>query len=163
MSKRMFLRANPSKPEIETHVEFPPSPISRFCNKPAPDSICETVTWSVLVGEGSYKVKIFAGDPQNDTRLDLTVNDKIIIRNKKIPKNTMVIHEEKLESKNGFLTFMSECHEDCFEAVSQISAIEIFPNDDNNEPIEEKTTEKEFPCGIAFKGGNINYSFYFIY
>ena len=155
MTKRMFLRANPSKPEIETHVEFPPSPISRFCNKPAPDSICETVTWSVLVGEGSYKVKVFAGDPQNDTRLDLTVNDKIIIRNKKIPKNTMLLHEEKLESKNGLLTFMSECHEDCNEAVSQISAIEIFPNDDNNEPIEEKTTEKEFPCGIAYKGGNI--------
>jgi len=150
----MFLRPNASKPEIETFVEFPPSPMSRMCNKPAPDTLCEPVTWNVLVGEGSFKVKVFAGDPEMESRLDLTVNGKIIIRNEIIAKNTLFIHEEKLESKNGLLSFMSECHENCEEAVSKLSAIEIIPNDEENDTPEEKTVEKQLPCGIAFKGGN---------
>jgi len=155
MSDRMILRPHSKIPDLETHVAFPPSSLSRVCNKPAPDAVCETVTWKVSVGNGNFKIKVYAGDPDADSRLDLSVNGKIIVRNKKIDKGKMFILEEKMESsKEGFFSFMSECHEDCEEAMSKLSAIEIFPIDDGDNP-EEKTVEKELPCGIAFQGGNI--------
>jgi len=80
MSSRIRLRSQPSKPELETLVEFPPSPLSRYCNKPNPETLCEGVSWTVKAGYGRFIVRIFVGDPNSVSRIDLKVNDKFMAK-----------------------------------------------------------------------------------
>jgi hypothetical protein len=153
MTSRIRLRSNPSKPELETLVEFPPSPLSKFCNKPNPETLCEGVSWTAKVGSGRFFVRIFVGDPNSVSRIDLKVNDKFMARNKIIEKNTLEIIEDVIEANKQFITITSECSGDCKLAVSKINAIEIFPYDAYLPKDQEITKEIALNCGNAFKGG----------
>ena len=153
MSSRIRLRNNPSKPELETLVEFPPSPLSKYCNKPNPETLCEGVSWKVKAGYGKFFVRIFVGDPNSVSRIDLKVNDKYMAKNKIIEKNTLEILEDIIQANKKFITISSECSGDCKIAVSKINAIEIFPYEDYAPKDDDTTKEIELKCGNIFKGG----------
>jgi hypothetical protein len=156
MTNRMRQRYGASKPEIETLVEFPPSPKSKFCSKPSPDVICESITWAVKVGHGRFNVKLYIGDPTSNSRVDLKVNDQFIVKGKTVTKNNMEVFEGAYDSANQYLTISSDCQEDCEYAMSKISMVELYPfveqdQEKKNEP--EPEPEKADPCGNATTGG----------
>lgn len=155
MKDRMFLRQNPSDPNIETHVQFPPSSTSRYCTSRAPQNLCEPVTWSVLAGKGLFKITIMAGDPIKKSRLDLTINGKIVAKAVIIEANKIYKKEEILESKDSFFHFISECHENCDDAVSILSSIQMEPHSQDEEIPKKHEPEKQLSCGVAFTGGKI--------
>ena len=153
MSSRIRLRNNPSKPELETLVEFPPSPLSIFCNKPNPETLCEGVSWKIKAGYGRFIVRIYAGDPNSISTIDLKVNDKYMALNRVIEKNSLEIFEDIIEANKQFITVTSECAGDCKKAVSKINAIEIYPYDAYLPKDEDLAKEVELKCGSSFKGG----------
>lgn len=153
MKKNIKQRKNPSKPVLETLVEFPPPANSRACNKPNPETHCEPVTWKVKVGKGKFRIKIFVGDPQKDSRVNIKINNKYIAYNKFISRNTMEIFEDILFSKEKLFELSADCLEDCENARTKINAIEIIPFDGNSNKLKQKKPQKKIPCGSGLEGG----------
>jgi len=153
MSSRLRLRNNPSKPELETLIEFPPSPLSKYCNKPNPETLCEGVTWKVKAGHGRFIVIIYVGDPNSVSKIDLKVNDKYIAKNKIVDKNSLEVFQDIIEANNKYISITSECSENCNKAVSKMNAVEIFPYEAHLNKSDDLTKEIELNCGSTFKGG----------
>ncbi len=154
MSNRIKLRLNPSKKEMDTLVEFPPSPKSKFCNTSNPEVLCDKVSWSVKAGFGRFNVKIYVGDPAANTRLDLKVNNEYIVRDTTLTKNELKIYEGSYEAINQFITISSECETDCEYAMSKMNMIEISPFEEGDDDSKEDATKEEAdPCGNAISGG----------
>jgi len=128
MSDSIYLRNNPSKEILETLVEFPPPPSSKYCNKASPDKLCEGVSWYAKVGHGKFLVKIYVGDPISSMSVNLKINGKRIAENKYIEKNTLLIFEDIIESNSNHLIILtSECKGQCFNSITRISSIKITP------------------------------------
>jgi hypothetical protein len=153
MSSNIRRRLNPSNPLLETIIEFPPSPNSRECIKPNPEKLCEPVSWKVKAGRGKFKVKIYAGDPLHDLLVDLGINNKIIAKNVKIPKNQVEVFEIILETKNGIFEVTSTCEEHCNHAMTKINAVEIIPYDDITDDLNASSNPEKEVCGSSFLGG----------
>ncbi len=144
---------NNNKPELETFVKFPPSPLSNYCVRPSPDENCEPVLWSVWTGKGKFKVKLFIGDSFNDIYADFSVNGKIMCKSQKVLKGNLDIIEEKIESKAGYITIRSECVENCKYAMSKLNAVELTPiGNDIDEGNDSSKTEK-LKCGNNYIKG----------
>jgi len=153
MTNRMKLRRNPSKPELETLVEFPPSPSSNFCNKASPDMLCESVSWIIKAGNGRFLIKLFMGDPDSSIRVDLKINDRFVAQNKIIEKNTLEVIEDIIEADNKFIVITSDCQMNCQSAMSKLNSVEISPYADVNRKVQKASKELMLKCGNAFKGG----------
>ena len=141
-----------AKSYLETFIEFPPSPNSLECTKPNPTKLCEPVFWRVKVGKGRYKITIYAGDVLKDFQMDLRVNNKILVKNKLIKKNTMEKFTDIIDAKNEFLEFTSVCEEHCEYSNTKINAIEIVPYEEKVSTEEVVPKEKEV-CGYSFVNG----------
>jgi hypothetical protein len=155
MVEKVISLGTASKPELETHVKFPPSPLSRYCNKPNPDSNCEPVVWSVWSGTGKFRVKLFIGDPRNEVHADFAINGKSVCRSRKISKNKLEIIDAVVESKGGFINITSECTENCDKALSKLNAVEISPFDNGSSESSEDSVKKEkkLECGDTYIKG----------
>ncbi len=153
MSSRIKTRVGGNRPELDSLVEFPPSPQSKFCSKPSPDVLCDKVTWSVKVGHGRFNVKLYIGDPQANTRLDIKINDDYAVEGQTIAKGELKIYEGVYDSINEYITVASECRNDCEYAMSKLNMIEVFPFSEDNAKDEDPTPEKVDPCGNATQGG----------
>ena len=142
------------KSYLETFIEFPPSQNSIECSKPNPTKLCEPVFWRVKVGKGRFKITVYSGDVLKDFQMDLRVNNKILVKNKKIRKNTLEKFVDIIDSKNEFLEFTSVCEENCEYSNTKINAIEIVPyeNNQDKEETEIENKEKEV-CGYSFENG----------
>ena len=140
-----------SKQELHSYIEFPPSPKSKICK--APNSTCDKVTWSVRVGIGRFFVRLFAGDPENQTKLDLKINDVFLAKNKVIDQNKLKIYEQVLESKDEFLVLSNNCEENCDLANAKINAIEISQYVEKPKTPKATSSEIQLNCGHAFIGG----------
>ncbi len=153
MSNRMRMRSNAAQSALETLVEFPPDSKSKFCNKSIPDTNCDRVTWSIKVGHGKFNVKINIGDPQGNTRVDLSINGKPFVQQVTIEKNNLQTFEGDFDSVNEMLTVSSRCKSDCEYAMAKMNTIEIAPfkNADAEKPEPSPTVED--PCGNAEQGG----------
>ena len=160
MSNKVISRGVADKPVLETFIEFPPSPLSRFCNKPNPETNCEPVMWSVWAGPGKFNIKLLLGDVTSDIIIDFTINGKSVAKNLKVAKNKLHILEEVVESKSGFINITSECFENCDFAKSKLNAIEIKPfekfDSTKNDSNQFENKEKKLPCGEAFEKGRCN-------
>ena len=153
MSNRMRMRSNAAQGALETLVEFPPDPKSKFCNKAIPDTNCDKVTWSIKVGHGKFNMKINIGDPQGNSRVELSVNGKPFVQQVTIEKNNLQTFEGDFDSVSEMLTISSHCKSDCEYAIAKINTIEIVPfkNADADKPEPSPTVED--PCGNAEQGG----------
>lgn len=152
MKKSIKQRRNPSKPILETLVEFPPPSNSRICNRPNPQTHCEPVTWKVKVGKGKFRVKFYIGDPEKDSRINIKVNDKYIAYNRFVPKNTQEIFEDVLVSRELMFEVSADCVVDCENQRTKINAIEIIPFESGKD-LKTKKPEKILPCGMGLTGG----------
>lgn len=155
ISHRIKQRRNPSKPEIETLVEYPPDPTSIYCNNSAPENLCEPVFWSAKVGKGLFIVRLYIGDPMEVVKSDIQVNKKIFTKGLLVEKNHLEIVEKIVESNNGYISVTANCTENCENSVNKISAIKISPfvYDDEDDNPQGNKKEKPTACGKAFKGG----------
>lgn len=151
MSSRMKQFNEASKEELHTYVEFFPSPKSKLCSSPG--AICEKVKWSAKVGAGVYMVRLYVGDPENESKVDLMVNDKYLAENKIIKEDDLKIYEAIIESKNEFITIKSNCKVNCDKYVSKLNAVEISPYEDEKNVKKPVSKEKQLTCGHAFTGG----------
>ena len=141
-----------SKPEMNTLAEFPPSPNSKFCLSPSADTLCENVTWTVRTGSGKYFVRIYIGDPTNDSVNNLKINDVYVVKNQIVAKGDLKVFEATVEAKNEFITLSPECEDNCDYAVTKINAVEILPYKESQDHVEPTTNEIKL-CGDAFSGG----------
>jgi len=153
MKKNIKQKKNPSKPILETLVEFPPPSNSRSCNKPNPETHCEPVVWKVKVGKGKFHIKIFVGDPEKDSRINIKINNKYIAYNKFVPKNTQEIFEDLLISREKLFEISADCVEECENARTKINAIELIPYDGNSKKVKVNKSERIIPCGNGLDGG----------
>jgi len=153
MANRIKTREGGNKPEMDSLVEFPPSPKSKFCARPSPDVMCDKVSWSAKVGHGKFSVKLYVGDPQANIRIDLKVNDEFVVKGQTIPKGQLKVYEGTYNAINEFITISSECVNDCEYAMSKLNMVEIFPFDDEARKDDDPTPEKQDPCGNATEGG----------
>lgn len=153
MKKNIKQRRNPSKPILETLVEFPPPASSRACNKPNPEIHCEPVTWKVKVGKGKFRIKIYVGDSERDSRVNIKINNKYIAYNKFVAKNMQEIFEDILVSREKLFEISADCIEDCETALTKINAVEIIPYDGNSKSLKSRKPEKIVPCGQGILGG----------
>jgi len=151
MSSKIRQYNEASTQDLHTLVEFNPSSKSRICSKPG--SNCENVNWSIKTGIGRFFVRLFVGDPESKTKIDLTVNDKFLAKNKYVEPDVLKIYEGIVEAKNEFLVVKSNCQDDCDNGVSKLNAIEITPYKEKPKKEEEKTKEVALACGHAFTGG----------
>src|SRR5574343_497891 len=99
-------------PDLKTHVKFPPSPLYRYCN----DQPCDNPTWSGKVGGGKFKVTVYVGDPNRDTKEDLKVNGEYYFDNVLIPKGKLKNETKIIESINDYITVSSDCRTGCESA-----------------------------------------------
>ena len=151
MSTQLRQYNEASKQELHSLVEFLPSPKSKLCSKPGVR--CENVNWSVKVGAGVFFVRLYVGDPQTQSKVDLMVNDKFLAKNKKIGENELKVFEGVVEAKNEFIIIKSNCKEDCDTTVSKLNAVEIMPYENKPKNSTKKTQEKQTSCGHAYTGG----------
>ena len=157
ISTRIKQRFGPSKPEIETLIEFPPAPTSDFCNNSAPENLCEPAVWSAKVGKGLFNVRLYIGDPKESFKSDLLVNKKVFTKSLIVEKNKMEIIENVIEDNNGYISISALCTENCEKSVNKLSAIKISPflyDDDGKNKMEGKEIQSN--CGKAFTGGRCN-------
>ncbi len=154
MSGRIKPRQGGNKPELDSLVEFPPDSKSKFCNKPSPDVLCDKVNWSVKVGHGKFNVKIYVGDPQANTKVDLKINDDYIAENTTVPKGELKVFEGAFDSLNEYLTIKSDCKDDCEYAMSKMNMVEVYPFEEKSrkEP-EPEPEQRDNTCGNAISGG----------
>jgi hypothetical protein len=140
-----------SKEELHTYIEFYPSPKSKLCSKPG--AICENVKWSAKTGPGLFYVRLYVGDPESKSKVDLMVNDKYFAENKTIKEDDLKIYEGLVEAKNEFITIESNCKVNCQDTVSKLNAVEIIPYEDKKNAKTPPSQEKQENCGNAFTGG----------
>lgn len=140
-----------SKPELHSFIEFPPSPKSEKCS--APNTNCAKVSWSVRTGVGRFFVRLYVGDPDNISKVDLMINDKYLAENKIIQPDELKVFEGVVEARNEFLVLKNKCQKNCDYATAKINAVEIIPYEDKPKKKEEKTLEISTTCGHAFTGG----------
>jgi hypothetical protein len=135
-------------------AEFPPSPKSKFCLTKTPENLCEDINYSILTGDGTYFVRVNVGDPSSDTVQNLKINGKTVASNLFVPKGEMKSVEEVIEAQRGYLTFKSDCVENCDYAVTKMNSIEIMPfKDDKNKSNQDDDVPKKKLCGGGKEGG----------
>lgn len=155
ISNRMRSYSVNTKPELTTFAEFPPSPLSKFCSTSEADVLCENVTWSVKTGNGKFFVRLYIGDPNNDSVINLKINDIYVVKNQIIPKGDLKVFEATSEAKNGFLIFSPECVDNCDYAVTKINAVELMPYKEHLDKPEPQSNETKV-CGEGLMGGKCN-------
>lgn len=131
--------------DLRSLVKFPPSPNSKLCN----DQPCDSVSWSIKVGPGKFKVSITCGDPTKDTKADLVVNDEYFLENEFIPLGTIKRGSKIVESISDFITIKSECKVNCDSAISKMNTVEIEPYREPNSFPDGWQDSKEAKNGAA--------------
>ena len=140
-----------SKQDLHSLVEFLPSPKSKACSKPG--ASCDNVNWSAKVGSGLFFVRLYVGDPNSSTKVDLMVNDKYLAKDKIVEQDDLQVYEAVVEAKNDFLIITSKCESKCDDGVSKLNAIEIMPYEEKSKKKVPESSEKQLGCGNAFTGG----------
>lgn len=135
-----------------TLAEFPPSPLSKFCLTPSVDTICENVTWSVMTGNGKYFVRLFVGDPANDSVNNITINGLKVVKNQLVKRGDEKVFEALVEAKNDLLTLSLACEENWEYAATKLRAVEIIPSKESLE-VKNPVTNETKTCGDSFTGG----------
>jgi hypothetical protein len=153
ISNRIRTFSNANKPELSSLIEFPPSPKSKYCKRANSDVLCENITFSVKVGSGRYFVRLYIGDPEDYSKVDLKINDKFFVKNQKIPPNKLKVYEGVVEAKNEYLTIESNCQKNCDHAMSKLNAIEIIPFKEKPNLPKIVSNEVKLSCGHAYIGG----------
>jgi hypothetical protein len=154
MRSNIKTRSGGKNPLHKYLAEFNPSSKSRWCTKESSDVNCDNVTWTVKAGLGKFNVKVHVGDPEDNVRIDLKINDEYLIKGKTVDKGDLQVFEGNFESINELLTFNTECEEDCEYARAKINMVEIYPYLEEEEtPVLIKTPEKFDPCGNSYTGG----------
>jgi len=133
MSANMKQYNEATKQELHSLVEFLPSTKSKACQVPGAN--CENANWSAKVGAGLFFVRLYVGDPNGKTKVDLMVNDKFLAKGN-VEEDDLKVFEGVIESKNGFLIVTQNCLDKCDEGPSKLNAIEFMP-------YEEKLKQKE--------------------
>jgi hypothetical protein len=151
MSNRMRSFVEASSQELHSLVRFLPSPKSKKCTRPG--TSCENVNWSVKVGQGVFFVRLYVGDPQSRTKVDLMVNDKFLAENKNVDENKLKVFEGIIEAKNEFVIITSNCKTNCDDSVSKLNAVEIMPYENKPKEDNKKSKEIQISCGRAVTGG----------
>lgn len=155
MTNRVKSRGRPtSDPVLETFVEFPPDPKSKFCNTDRPEVVCDKASWSAKVGFGKFNIKLYIGDILANTRVDLSVNGIPLVKQSTIEKGKLEVFEGIFDSVNEYITISPKCSFDCEYSMAKLNMITIIPFKDKKELSREhvKPIVKD-PCGNAFTGG----------
>jgi len=137
MRHRIVTSKDFSSPLLETHIKFPPTINSKYCTEPNAETMCESVDWSVKVGDGMFIVEIFVGDADKKAKIDIKVNGEFLAQNEQIPKNKRKSFKKTIEAHNKFLIFTTECEKDCDFSLAVINAIEITPIVDKGSPLDD--------------------------
>ena len=153
ISNRLKQYNKANKPELNTLIEFPPSPQSKYCNKPNLDSLCDKITFTLKSGSGKFFVRLYIGDPENDSKVDLKVNDKFLVNNQKIKQNKLKSYEGVIEAKNEYISIEPNCLENCEFAMAKLNAIEIIPYKEKPNLPKIITNEVKLKCGHSWVGG----------
>ena len=153
MSNRVRDRVKASDSLLETLVEFPPDPKSKFCNTEKPEVVCDKANWSAKVGFGKFIVKLHIGDPSANTRLDLTINGVPIVKNTTIEKGKLEVFEGVFDSVNEYISIGTNCLLDCEYSMAKLNMIEISPSREKTDQKPEPTPVVDDPCGNAQHGG----------
>ena len=154
MTSFIHFRNNQSLSELETFVEFPPSPSSDYCLKCSPTKICEPVEWIAKVGIGKFIIRIYIGDPDSNVQVNLKINYRIIVKNKIVEKNKLEVIETIIETYKEFVVITSECLVNCGTAITKINAIEFIRyNPKVHKKKEIYYLEEYLECGNSYKGG----------
>jgi hypothetical protein len=140
-----------AKQYLHTFIEFPPSQKSKICA--APGAQCDRVTWSVRTGIGKYFVRLYVGDPQNNSKVDFEMNGVWLARNKIVKKGKLKIFEGVVEAKNEFLVLKDKCETNCSFSSAKLNAIEVSPYEEKKKLEAPVTLESPTTCGHAFNGG----------
>lgn len=153
MSNRLRMNQGTNQLPIDTLIEFPPDQKSKFCNKSIPDTNCDKATWSIKVGHGKFRVKVYVGDIRGNSRIDISINNKPLVEGLIIEKNNLQTFEGEFSSINEMLTVSSMCKNDCEFAMTKINQIEISPYKNRETEVPEPSPIVEDPCGNAISGG----------
>ena len=167
ITNRLYYHANSNRdnPITETLAHFPPSRLSKYCKKDIPDTICDSIDWSVKAGYGKFIVKVTIADMTVNSKVDLSINDKSVISNI-IPKGKIITIEKIIESKDMFITFSSNCLSNCDYSMTKINSVEIVPyielrsNDDdsitqNLRNLSNGEKQEKELCGGSFENGKL--------
>ncbi len=141
---------------LETSAHFPPSPLSRFCKKEIPDNICDKVDWTIRAGEGKFVLKLYFGDPQVNSKIDLSVNGESVT-SKVIPKGKLELLEKVVESRQEFITITSNCEDNCDFSMAKLSAVEIIPFREQKKPPQESSKLEKVGCAGSLTKGKYIY------
>jgi len=128
---------NPAFPFLESFINFPPTVNSRFCTDPMPETMCESVDWSIKVGFGVFSIEIFVGNPNKKMKVDIKVNGEYIANNQVVQKGKLMSFQKNVESIDQYLIFTSECEVNCDFSQAIINAIEITPMVENTNQLEK--------------------------
>ena len=90
-------------------------------------TMCESVDWSIKVGDGQFIVDIYVGNPAHSEKIDIKVNDEYIAGNKLVKRGDLNKYQKNIESINGYFIFTTECEVNCEFSRSIINTIEITP------------------------------------
>jgi hypothetical protein len=153
MESRMRVRSGTNNEILQTLVEFPPDSKSKFCNKAVPDIDCDRVDWSIKTGQGRFIVKLFIGDSNANSRIELSINGKPFVTGVTIEKNNLQTFEGEFDSLNQMITISSNCKSDCEYVMAKINMIEIAPHKSEDDKLPELTPTIEDPCGNGESGG----------
>lgn len=155
MSSNLKNRGKSTDPILETFVEFPPDPKSKFCNTERPEIVCDKASWSAKVGFGKFNIKVYVGDPMANTRVDLMVNGFPLVKQTTVEKGKLEVFEGVFDSINEFISLSSKCLSDCEYSMAKLNMISISPYKDQK--VESFAVEKkpviQDPCGNALTGG----------
>jgi hypothetical protein len=111
------------------------------------------VTFTVKAGAGRFFVRLYIGDPDNASKIDLKVNDKMFVNNQKIGAGKLKLFEGVVEAKNEYLTIESNCQENCEYAMAKLNALEIIPYKEKPNLPKVVSNEVKLNCGHAYIGG----------
>jgi hypothetical protein len=153
MESRMRVRADATDDILDTLVEFPPDKESKFCNKAIPDMDCDKVEWSIKTGHGKFNVKMFIGDTNGNSRIELSVNGKPFIKDVTLEKKNLQTFEGDFVAVNQMITVTSNCRNDCEYAMAKLNMIKISQFNAEDDKLPEPTPRKEDTCGNAESGG----------
>jgi hypothetical protein len=110
---------------IESYVEFPPAPKSKFCSSPM--SVCDKATYNIKTGDGKFTVRIFIEVEQTSSMVNMQVNGKSFAKKLVIKAGERKVLEENVDAQDGMLEIDTECTEDCFLSKGVMNMIQIFP------------------------------------
>ena len=109
----------------QSYIEFPPDQKSHYCSSNKVN--CESSSYSIKAGLGKFKVKIFVDIVEANTSANFSVNGISFAKNEEIFKGQKKIFEGVVESIDSMIEITSECTVKCFDAISRMNMIQIYP------------------------------------